>query len=72
MTHPRQMSRDALIAEVLRLRDILGPAAADLTEQRQTLMFADACDAIPDELMIHGRKYVRQDVAAASPSSSLF
>jgi hypothetical protein len=67
------MSRDDLIAEVLRLRSILGPAAADATEQRQTLLFGDADDSIPNEIRVHGRLYVRQDEPAASPASaSLF
>lgn len=59
MRNPYSLSRDDLILEVQRLRGILGPAAADPTEQRQTILFDDAEDSIPDELLIHGRKYVR-------------
>jgi hypothetical protein len=60
MRNPYFLSRDDLILEVQRLRGILGPAAADPTEQRQTILFDDAEDAIPDEIRVHGRLYVRQ------------
>lgn len=59
MRNPYFLSRDDLILEVQRLRGILGPAAADPTEQRQIALFDDADDAIPDEVLIRGRKYVR-------------